>query len=83
MHTREEILGSFSRLLDVMDELREKCPWDKKQTFGSLRNNTVEEVFELRLSPKAISNRSKKSLATCCCTWFSMPVWVERQATST
>ena len=47
MHTREEILGSFSRLLDVMDELREKCPWDKKQTFGSLRNNTVEEVFEL------------------------------------
>jgi len=47
MHTREEILGSFSRLLDVMDELREKCPWDRKQTFGSLRNNTVEEVFEL------------------------------------
>ena len=47
MHTREERLGSFSRLLDVMDELREKCPWDKKQTFGSLRNNTVEEVFEL------------------------------------
>ena len=47
MHTREEILGSFSRLLDVMDELREKCPWDNKQTFGSLRNNTVEEVFEL------------------------------------
>ena len=47
MNTREEISGSFSRLLDVMDELREKCPWDKKQTFGSLRNNTVEEVFEL------------------------------------
>ncbi|HOO23849.1 MAG TPA: nucleoside triphosphate pyrophosphohydrolase [Paludibacteraceae bacterium] len=47
MHTREEVLASFSRLLDVMTELRQKCPWDKKQTFQSLRCNTIEEVYEL------------------------------------
>ncbi len=45
--TREEQLQAFGRLLDVMDTLREKCPWDRKQTFDSLRSNTVEEVFEL------------------------------------
>lgn len=47
MHSKEEILESFSKLLDVMSDLREKCPWDKKQTFLSLRNNTIEETFEL------------------------------------
>lgn len=47
MHTKEEKLQAFSRLLDVMDELREKCPWDRKQTYESLRPNTVEETFEL------------------------------------
>ena len=47
MHTREEKLAAFGRLLDVMDELREKCPWDRKQTNESLRPNTIEEVFEL------------------------------------
>ena len=47
MHTREEQLAAFGRLLDVMDTLREKCPWDRKQTFDSLRQNTIEEVFEL------------------------------------
>ncbi len=46
-HTREEQLEAFSRLLDVMNELREKCPWDRKQTFRSLRSNTIEETFEL------------------------------------
>jgi len=46
-------LDSFSKLLDVMNDLREKCPWDKKQTFKSLRNNTIEEVYELA---QAISN---------------------------
>ena len=46
-HTREEQLEAFSRLLDVMNELREKCPWDRKQTFQSLRSNTIEETFEL------------------------------------
>ncbi len=47
MSTREEQLKAFGRLLDVMDTLREKCPWDRKQTFESLRPNTIEETFEL------------------------------------
>ena len=47
MSTREEKLQAFGRLLDVMDTLREKCPWDRKQTFESLRPNTIEETFEL------------------------------------
>ncbi len=47
MHTKEEILGAFGRFLDVLDELREKCPWDRKQTNDSLRPNSIEEVFEL------------------------------------
>ncbi len=47
MHTREEKMEAFGRLLDVMDELREKCPWDRKQTYESLRPNTIEETFEL------------------------------------
>ncbi|MDH8702026.1 MazG family protein [Dysgonomonadaceae bacterium PH5-43] len=46
-HTREEQMQAFARLLDVLDELREKCPWDKKQTNESLRTNTIEETFEL------------------------------------
>ncbi len=47
MHTRAEQLAAFDRLLTVMDELREKCPWDRKQTFESLRQNTIEEANEL------------------------------------
>lgn len=47
MHTREEKLEAFGRLLDVLDTLRVKCPWDAKQTNESLRPNTVEEVYEL------------------------------------
>ena len=46
-HTREEQMKAFGRLLDVLDQLREKCPWDKKQTNESLRPNTVEETYEL------------------------------------
>jgi XTP/dITP diphosphohydrolase len=46
-HTREEKLEAFGRLLDVMDTLREKCPWDRKQTNDSLRPNTIEETYEL------------------------------------
>ena len=46
-HTKEEKLAAFSRLLDVQDHLRLQCPWDKKQTFESLRPNTIEETFEL------------------------------------
>lgn len=47
MHTKEEKLASFGRMLDVLDELRIKCPWDAKQTNDSLRPNTIEEVYEL------------------------------------
>lgn len=47
MNSREQQLTAFNRLLDIMDELREKCPWDKKQTLESLRNLTIEEVYEL------------------------------------
>ena len=46
-HTKEEKLAAFGRLLDIMDDLREKCPWDRKQTFDSLRQNTIEETYEL------------------------------------
>lgn len=46
-HTKEEKLAAFNRLLDVQDRLRLQCPWDKKQTFESLRPNTIEETFEL------------------------------------
>ncbi|MDR1879612.1 MAG: nucleoside triphosphate pyrophosphohydrolase [Tannerellaceae bacterium] len=47
MNTREEQLNAFGRLLDIMDELRVKCPWDRKQTNESLRTNTIEETYEL------------------------------------
>ncbi|MCM1107729.1 MAG: nucleoside triphosphate pyrophosphohydrolase [Clostridium sp.] len=47
MHTREEKMEAFGRFLDVLDTLREKCPWDRKQTNESLRPNTIEETFEL------------------------------------
>ncbi|TNE27743.1 MAG: nucleoside triphosphate pyrophosphohydrolase [Bacteroidetes bacterium] len=47
MHTREENLEAFSRLLTIMDELREQCPWDRKQTMESLRHLTIEETYEL------------------------------------
>ncbi len=47
MHTREEKMEAFGRFLDILDELREKCPWDRKQTNASLRPNTIEETYEL------------------------------------
>ena len=47
MNNRQQQLAAFDRLLTVMDELREKCPWDRKQTFESLRQNTIEETYEL------------------------------------
>ena len=47
MNTRSAQLEAFGRLLDIMDELREKCPWDKKQTIQSLRHLTIEETYEL------------------------------------
>ena len=47
MHTKQQKLEAFSRLLDILDELREKCPWDRKQTNETLRSNTIEETYEL------------------------------------
>lgn len=47
MNNRQKQLEAFGRLLDIMDDLREKCPWDKKQTFESLRHLTIEETYEL------------------------------------
>ncbi len=60
MHTKEEKLEAFGRLLDVLETLREKCPWDKKQTNESLRTNTIEEVFELC---DAIVNNDSKNIS--------------------
>jgi XTP/dITP diphosphohydrolase len=47
IYSRKKQLDAFGRLLDIMDELRLKCPWDKEQTFESLRNLTIEETYEL------------------------------------
>jgi XTP/dITP diphosphohydrolase len=47
MHSKEQKIRAFGQLLDVMDELRERCPWDREQTNESLRANTIEEVYEL------------------------------------
>jgi MazG family protein len=47
MHDKKDKLESLGRLLDIMDELRIKCPWDREQTFESIRNNTIEETYEL------------------------------------
>lgn len=47
MYNRKDQLKAFERLLDIMDDLREKCPWDRKQTLESLRTLTIEETYEL------------------------------------
>ncbi len=47
MHSMEEKLAAFERLLKIMTELREKCPWDRKQTMESLRHLSIEETYEL------------------------------------
>ena len=54
-----DALAGFRRLLEIMDELREKCPWDREQTFETLRNLTVEETFELA---DAIMNKDYKDM---------------------
>lgn len=59
MHTREEQIQAFGRLLDIMDTLRVKCPWDHKQTNESLRPNTIEEVYELS---DAILNHDERNI---------------------
>lgn len=47
MHSNEELAQAFLRLVKIMDELREQCPWDKKQTIQTLRSLTIEETYEL------------------------------------
>lgn len=59
MNTRQQKLEAFGRLLDIMDELREKCPWDNAQTNESLRANTIEETYELA---EAIINNSDQEI---------------------
>jgi len=59
MHTTEEKLQEFQRLLEIMTELRAKCPWDKEQTFESLRTLTIEETYELA---DAIIREDKKEI---------------------
>ena len=59
MNNRQDNLASFNRLLDIMEELREKCPWDKVQTNESLRANTIEETYELS---EAILNNDPKEI---------------------
>lgn len=46
-NNKQDALIAFEKLLNIMDELREKCPWDREQTFESIRNNTIEETYEL------------------------------------
>lgn len=62
MHTRDEKMEAFGKLLDVLDTLREQCPWDRKQTNESLRPNTIEEVYELcdALIVEDVSNIKKE-----------------------
>jgi len=63
MATKQEKIEAFGRLLDIMDELREKCPWDRKQTNESLRTNTIEETYELcDAIMKGDNNNIKKEL---------------------
>lgn len=59
MYSRKKQLEAFGRLLDIMDDLREKCPWDKKQTLESLRHLTIEETYELG---DAILNNDKQEI---------------------
>lgn len=59
MNTRQQKLEAFGRLLDIMDELREKCPWDNVQTNETLRANTIEETYELA---EAIINNSDQEI---------------------
>ena len=70
MHTREEQMEAFGRFLDILDELRVKCPWDRKQTNESLRPNTIEETYELCDALMRMTRRiSVKSWVMCCCMW--------------
>ena len=56
---RHDAEKATTRLLDVMDKLRKECPWDREQTFDSLRNNTIEETYELA---DAITDRNMEGI---------------------
>ena len=60
MSTKEEKMEAFGRLLDILDELRVKCPWDRKQTNESLRTNTIEETYELSDALMRVDNNEIK-----------------------
>ena len=47
MTEKQSLANAFLRLVEIMDELREQCPWDRKQTIESLRSLTIEEIYEL------------------------------------
>ena len=60
-HTLEEKLQEFKRLLEIMERLRAECPWDREQTFESMRVQTIEETYELA---DAIMKNDKKAIMT-------------------
>lgn len=63
-----KISDAFLRLVSIMDDLREKCPWDRKQTIQSLRQMTIEETYELADSITEGDWRGiKEELEICCC----------------
>ena len=59
MHSKEEKIQEFNRLLDIMKELRAKCPWDREQTFESMRVQTIEETYELA---EAITDKDRLAI---------------------
>jgi len=74
-------MEAFGRLLDIMDELRLKCPWDREQTNESLRANTIEETYELAEAIIKNDNEDiKKSLGMCYCTWFLFEDWRRKRS---
>lgn len=84
MATKQEKMEAFGQLLDILDELRVKCPWDRKQTNESLRTNTIEETYELcDAIMKDDNNNIKKNWATCSYTLSSMPRSVKKRWRST
>ncbi len=81
---REAKLKAFDRLLTVMDELRENCPWDKKQTLESLRHLTIEETYELSDAIlEGDLTEIKKRSAMLCSTSYSTPASPPKRRLST
>ena len=82
MATKEEKMEAFGQLLDILDELRVKCPWDRKQTNESLRTNTIEETYELCDAIMKNDNYNRKNWVTCSFISFSMQRSVKRKKLS-